>query len=122
MPRYGQRSEPQTHVTEIRMMASVGFSIRGSSRSSKRTSRGPYKTVPCMLFILLPCNLEYAGRFAPFGCHSTERRTSSRKSQSSNSTRQAAESEHADQFLLQKYPMRHAGRFPDPANLLPNPV
>ena len=39
-PRYGHRSDPHTQVAEIRMMASVGSTIFGSSRSSKRTSRG----------------------------------------------------------------------------------
>ena len=41
MPRYGHRSDPQTQVAEILMMASVGLMIVGASRSSKRTSRGP---------------------------------------------------------------------------------
>src|SRR5437899_7310083 len=40
MPRYGHRSDTQTHVAEILMMASVGLTIFGVSRSSKRTSRG----------------------------------------------------------------------------------
>ncbi len=40
-PRYGHRSDPHTHVSEIRRMASVGSTIFGSSRSSNRTSRGP---------------------------------------------------------------------------------
>jgi hypothetical protein len=40
-PRYGHRSDPQTHAAAIRMTASVGLLILGSSRSSKRTSRGP---------------------------------------------------------------------------------
>src|SRR5271157_335138 len=53
MPRYGHKSEPHTHVAEIRMMASVGLSILGASRSSKRTSRGPYSTVPRMFSLLL---------------------------------------------------------------------
>src|SRR5205823_14116267 len=34
---------------DIRMIASVGFVILGSSRSSKRTSRGAYRTAPRML-------------------------------------------------------------------------
>src|SRR2546426_5997246 len=34
------------------MMASVGFKIVGVSRSSKRTSRGPYRTVPSMIYLL----------------------------------------------------------------------
>src|SRR6516165_2838407 len=46
MPRYGHRSDPQTQVAEMRMTASVGFPIFGASRSSKRTSRGPYRTAP----------------------------------------------------------------------------
>jgi hypothetical protein len=40
-PRYGHRYDPHTHVSEIRMMASVGSTILGVSRSSNRTSRGP---------------------------------------------------------------------------------
>src|SRR2546426_6792784 len=51
MPRYGQRSDPQTHAAEILMMASVGWMIVGVSRFSKRTSRGPYRTAPCMIFL-----------------------------------------------------------------------
>src|SRR3954468_23708566 len=50
MPRYGQRSEPHTHVADMRMMTSVGSTIFGSSRSTKRTSRGPYSTAPFMFF------------------------------------------------------------------------
>src|SRR5215470_6611376 len=34
------------------MTASVGFVILGSGRSSKRMSRGPYRTVPCMINLL----------------------------------------------------------------------
>jgi hypothetical protein len=41
MPRYGQRSEPQTQVTDSRMTASVDFVMAGMGRSSKRTSPGP---------------------------------------------------------------------------------
>ena len=41
MPRYGHRSDPHTQVAEMRMMASVGSTIFGASRSSNRTSRGP---------------------------------------------------------------------------------
>src|SRR5215831_14077681 len=52
MPRYGHRSDPHTHVAEVLMMASVGLMIFGSSRSSNRTSRGPYKTVPRIFFSL----------------------------------------------------------------------
>src|SRR5919204_4527815 len=43
MPRYGQRSEPHTHAAATLMTASVGSTIVGSSRSSTRTSRGPYR-------------------------------------------------------------------------------
>src|SRR6266542_3911470 len=53
MPRYGHRSDPHTHVAEILMMASDGFMIVGVSRSSKRTSRGPYKIAPRMIFLLV---------------------------------------------------------------------
>src|SRR5437773_163706 len=49
MPRYGQRSEPQMHEAGSPMIASVGSTIFGSSRSSKRTSPGPYITVPCIM-------------------------------------------------------------------------
>src|SRR4051812_30805640 len=48
MPRYGHRSDPQTHVAASRMIASVGFSMVGSGRSSTRTSPGAYITVPRM--------------------------------------------------------------------------
>src|SRR5215472_14623610 len=40
------------HVAKRRMMASVGFTIFGTSRSSKRTSRGPYRTAPCIIDLL----------------------------------------------------------------------
>ena len=40
-PRYGQRSDPHTQVAAMRMTASVGSSILGVSRSSKRMSPGP---------------------------------------------------------------------------------
>ncbi len=53
MPRYGQRSDPQTHAAEILMMASVGWMIFGVSPFSKRTSRGPYRTAPCMTLLRL---------------------------------------------------------------------
>src|SRR5437016_3373133 len=53
MPRYGHRSEPQTQAAEILMMASVGLKIVGSSRSSKRTSRGAYSTAPRIVYLLL---------------------------------------------------------------------
>jgi hypothetical protein len=33
-PRYGQRSDPQMHVTDIRMIASVGSTMVGSGLSS----------------------------------------------------------------------------------------
>ena len=52
-PRYGQRSDPQTHVAAIRITASVGSMIFGSSRSSNRMSPGPYKTVPLIRNLLL---------------------------------------------------------------------
>jgi hypothetical protein len=42
----GHRSEPQMQVAGSRMIASVGSMIFGSSRSSRRTSRGPYMTAP----------------------------------------------------------------------------
>jgi hypothetical protein len=41
MPRYGQRSEPQMQLADIRMTASVCSTIFGASRSSKRMSPGP---------------------------------------------------------------------------------
>src|SRR4030081_3676240 len=53
MPRYGHKSDPHTHADEILMTASVGLMIFGTSRSSKRTSRGPYRTAPCMIYLLL---------------------------------------------------------------------
>jgi hypothetical protein len=48
MPRQGHRSEPHTQVAGSRMMASVSFWSFGSSRSSTRISRGPYRTAPRM--------------------------------------------------------------------------
>src|SRR4051794_1479893 len=45
-PRYGQRSDPHTHVTAIRITASVASMIFGVSRSSNRMSPCPYNTVP----------------------------------------------------------------------------
>src|SRR5438105_11786704 len=51
-PRYGHRSDPHTHVAEIRMMASVDLMIVGTSRSSKRTSRGAYRTAPRIAYLL----------------------------------------------------------------------
>ena len=45
-PRYGHRSDPQMHVAGKRMIASVASTIRGSLRSSTRTSPGPYITAP----------------------------------------------------------------------------
>src|SRR5207253_6769199 len=39
-PRYGHRSDPHTHVREIRMMASVGSTILGNSRSSTSSRAG----------------------------------------------------------------------------------
>jgi glucose/arabinose dehydrogenase len=47
-PRYGHRSDPQMQLAESRMIASVGATMVGSGRSSKRTSPGPYRTVPFM--------------------------------------------------------------------------
>src|SRR4051794_14033513 len=46
IPRYGHRSDPQTHVAVSRMTASVGSVILGSSRSSTRTSPAAYMTTP----------------------------------------------------------------------------
>src|SRR5215471_13154822 len=43
---------PHTHADEILMTASVGFMIFGTSRSSSRTSRGPYRTAPRMIDLL----------------------------------------------------------------------
>ena len=51
MPRYGHRSDPQTHVAAMRITASVGLLIFGSSRSSNRMSPGPYKTVPRIVLL-----------------------------------------------------------------------
>src|SRR5437016_13537831 len=53
MPRYGHKSDPHTHAAEILIIASVGLMIFGMSRSSKRTSRGPYKTAPRMIYLLI---------------------------------------------------------------------
>ncbi|CAM5564356.1 hypothetical protein SCANM63S_09385 [Streptomyces canarius] len=47
-PRQGHRSVPHTQVTAVRMTASVGSRISGSSRVSKRTSPGAWITAPCM--------------------------------------------------------------------------
>src|SRR5438477_2232327 len=52
MPRYGHKSDPHTHAAEILIIASVGLVIFGMSRSSKRTSRGPCKTAPRMIYLL----------------------------------------------------------------------
>src|SRR6266705_7224634 len=57
MPRYGHKSDPQTHADEILMTASVGLMIFGTSRSSKRTSRGPYRTAPRMIYLLISISL-----------------------------------------------------------------
>src|SRR6266446_8733680 len=57
MPRYGHKSDPHTHADEILMTASVGLTIFGTSRSSKRTSRGPYKTAPRMIHLLISISL-----------------------------------------------------------------
>src|SRR4051812_40022584 len=48
MPRYGHRSDPQIQVADRLMTTSVGSTIVGSATSSKRTSRGPCNTVPCI--------------------------------------------------------------------------
>src|SRR5439155_13542906 len=48
-PRYGHRSDPQIHVTDSLTIASVGSMMVGAGRSSKRTSRGPYRTAPRMI-------------------------------------------------------------------------
>src|SRR5712675_3749008 len=53
MPRYGHKSDPHTHADEILMTASVGLMIFGNLRSSKRTSRGPYRTAPRMIYLLI---------------------------------------------------------------------
>src|SRR3979409_1791054 len=53
MPRYGHKSDPHTHADEILMTASVGLMIVGTSRSSKRTSRGPYRTATCIIYLLI---------------------------------------------------------------------
>src|SRR3954454_8532505 len=52
VPRYGQRSEPQTQVAVSRRIASVGCVILGAVISSKRTSRVPCKTAPSMCDLL----------------------------------------------------------------------
>src|SRR2546429_9948364 len=57
MPRYGHKSDPQTHADEILMTASVGLMIFGTSRSSKRTSRVPYRTAPRMIYLLFHCSV-----------------------------------------------------------------
>src|SRR5436190_1745724 len=46
MPRYGHRSDPQMHVADSVMTASVGSRIFGSSRSTTRTSPAEYITTP----------------------------------------------------------------------------
>src|SRR5438270_6409306 len=71
-PRYGHRSDPHTHVAAMRMTASVGSSTFGASRSSKRTSRGPYNTVPFMAWLLVHMAKP---RFLPgfFSFHSSDR-------------------------------------------------
>src|SRR4051812_43200454 len=43
------------HVADNRMMASVGSTIFGSSRSSTRTSPGPCITTPRMIFSAVRC-------------------------------------------------------------------
>src|SRR3989442_1015145 len=57
MPRYGHKSDPPTHADEILMTASVGLMIFGTSRSSKRTSRGPYRTAPRMIYLRISISL-----------------------------------------------------------------
>src|SRR5437016_11674079 len=76
MPRYGHRSDPHTHVAEFLMMASVGLAIVGVSRSSKRTSRGPYRIAPRMVYLLV---FQFA-----FSCES---RGYARRSRQKNSQR-----------------------------------
>jgi hypothetical protein len=46
IPRYGHKSDPQMHVTDVLMIASVGRTIFGSSSTSNRMSRGPNRTAP----------------------------------------------------------------------------
>ena len=48
MPRYGHRSEPQTHAATTRTMASPPVERTGSGTSSRRTSRSPWITVASM--------------------------------------------------------------------------
>src|SRR4051812_7530392 len=71
MPRYGHRSEPHTQAADSRMSASVGARIRGSSRSSTRTSPGAWSTTPRMLDVpsdrLVPGCLMLAGGPSPPG-------------------------------------------------------
>jgi hypothetical protein len=40
-PQYDHKSDPQMQVTAMRMIASIGSTIFGVSRSSKRMSRRP---------------------------------------------------------------------------------
>ena len=53
MPRYGHRSEPQMQATSILRIASVGSTMRGTSRSSTVTSPGACMTTPRMLVGML---------------------------------------------------------------------
>src|SRR3954447_1798952 len=65
-PRYGHRSEPHTQAAETRMIASVGSTIAGASRSSTRTSPGPYITAPRSTVSLVSCS---AAVVCPSGRH-----------------------------------------------------
>src|SRR6478736_9915816 len=61
MPRYGHRSDPQMHVADSVMIASVDSRIFGSSRFTTRTSPGEYITTPRTSHVLssaLPENSE----------------------------------------------------------------
>src|SRR5919106_1899978 len=52
IPRYGHRSDPQMHVADSLMIASVGSMIFGSSRFTTRTSPGEYITTPRTYHVL----------------------------------------------------------------------
>src|SRR3954447_25732518 len=43
------------HVTGRLMIASVGAAIAGSAQPSKRTSRAPCSTAPCITYLALRC-------------------------------------------------------------------
>src|SRR5216684_9137417 len=89
MPRYGHKSDPQTHADEILMTASVELMIFGTSRSSKRTSRGPYRTAPRIfissfrfsrLVVSVRCShhrprVRYQSRNSRQGCKAREQQT-----------------------------------------------